>query len=1155
MKKITLFLFAFLISCSAWGAPAQLYLKPNNNWKTNNARFAAYFFGNGETWVSMNKINDNLYVVDVPTNKSYPKVIFCRMNPSNTTNNWNNRWNQTGDLTIPTNENNTFTIPSDSWDGATTTWSKTTPTVSFSSKPTDFSVGETFTPTATSSNIYNATYTYKVNNNTIFTEGYTFKDKGTFEFKIEAKSGTNTTVLATATHTITITPTVKFNNTTKEYIVGETFIPLVSATKIDKPTYTYKVNGNAVTTPDGSYPFTEAGKYTFTVEVKNNGEGNVLESDEFTVIVTETPPAYVYFQNDANTKYSVGSKFIPQVESENIANPTYTYKVNGNGNAVTIPDGGYLFEDQGTFEFTVEARNNGKGDVLATATHTVTIEATVNLTGKTDYNIGETYNPTVTSTGILNPTYSYSVEFEGNTTDITGNDYIFQDKGTYLFTVNALYNGKTIVSNTQEIKINPTVTFTEPTETFVVGDKHIPTTAIATKIPNPTYTYKVNDEEIDPIKGYIFKNTGDFIFSVEVKNNGEGKVLASNEYKITISEMTPIYLKPNSNWTQANARFAIYYWDSKGGVYWVSMEKLTDNSYAAYIPNNCNGLIFVRINPSAQENSWDGKWNQTGDLTIPTDGKNTFTIPNGAWDNSTTTWSTYTPSKLYISGDFENEIEVKDGVASTTQTGAFPAGTYDVVVNDGTRYWQNATTVTITETVPTIDFSVNATTKAITVTPKNTFAEPSALQFTTYGKLSYQLTMNENRWYWVSFPFDVYVNKITTSTGNGSEDLVFTEYNAQKRATDGNGGWQNVANIKDNNTKLIANKGYVIGPTDGASKEGMVVTFPSASTTNKVSKTADLSTSDTGGEAQHANWHIVGTGLYHEAVSLGAINYVAVPTIINNREDYKYYYVGEDNKNDLFSLPISQHTFNPFEAFFVQYGDDYTTTAKTTNTAAELAPVARAKAQQNEQIYCLNMNETHTVVILNAEGSEGYTVGQDFLEMNSNGNDLIYSFDGNDALAFNHRAIEAQSIALGGYVAVAGEQTISLNAYNANAEAVTLIDNLTGETADLLAGNYTFTAEVGSLDGRFTVVFGTQKAGNTTVDCYNSTANQLIAYGSANACTVSGFTTGEAVVVYNAMGQLVFATIADSETITLPSLTTGNYLILHNGTTNKVALR
>ena len=102
--------------------PTILYLTPNSNWTQANARFAAYFFGNGEQWSSMTDSDgDGIYEVAVPS--GFPKVIFCRMNPSASTNNWNNKWNQTGDLTIPTDGKNIFTIPSDSWDGATTTWS------------------------------------------------------------------------------------------------------------------------------------------------------------------------------------------------------------------------------------------------------------------------------------------------------------------------------------------------------------------------------------------------------------------------------------------------------------------------------------------------------------------------------------------------------------------------------------------------------------------------------------------------------------------------------------------------------------------------------------------------------------------------------------------------------------------------------------------------------------------------------------------------------------------------------------------------------------------------------------------------------------------------------------------------------------------------
>lgn len=118
---------AAAISIAA-ATPEILYLTPNSNWTQANARFAAYFFGNGEKWVDMTDGDgDGKYEVEVPS--GYPKVIFCRMNPSASANNWNNKWNQTGDLTIPTDGKNHFTVKSGTWDGATDTWSIYTPAV------------------------------------------------------------------------------------------------------------------------------------------------------------------------------------------------------------------------------------------------------------------------------------------------------------------------------------------------------------------------------------------------------------------------------------------------------------------------------------------------------------------------------------------------------------------------------------------------------------------------------------------------------------------------------------------------------------------------------------------------------------------------------------------------------------------------------------------------------------------------------------------------------------------------------------------------------------------------------------------------------------------------------------------------------------------
>ena len=100
-----------------------LYLAPNNNWKSDGARFAAYFFGAGEAWVGMTDSDaDGIYEVNIPVG-GYTSVIFCRMNPGAAANNWNNKWNQTSDLVIPTDGTNLYTIAEGAWDKGNGTWS------------------------------------------------------------------------------------------------------------------------------------------------------------------------------------------------------------------------------------------------------------------------------------------------------------------------------------------------------------------------------------------------------------------------------------------------------------------------------------------------------------------------------------------------------------------------------------------------------------------------------------------------------------------------------------------------------------------------------------------------------------------------------------------------------------------------------------------------------------------------------------------------------------------------------------------------------------------------------------------------------------------------------------------------------------------------
>ena len=110
---------ASVFTAKAAGGDA-LYLVPSGEWKADNARFAAYFFGAGDTWIDLTDSDgDGIYEGTLPSG-GYTHVIFCRMNPGTTENNWDNKWTQTADLQLQTGMN-CYTMNA-GWDG-TGTWS------------------------------------------------------------------------------------------------------------------------------------------------------------------------------------------------------------------------------------------------------------------------------------------------------------------------------------------------------------------------------------------------------------------------------------------------------------------------------------------------------------------------------------------------------------------------------------------------------------------------------------------------------------------------------------------------------------------------------------------------------------------------------------------------------------------------------------------------------------------------------------------------------------------------------------------------------------------------------------------------------------------------------------------------------------------------
>ena len=109
------------------GSGKKIYLNPNL-WDAAEADeyYAAYFFGgeSGDAWMKMT-LDGTCYSCEIPSG-SYTSVIFTR-NSADATGWGSHVWNQTEDLTIPTDGNNCFTV--NSWtegkDGKSAgTWSK-----------------------------------------------------------------------------------------------------------------------------------------------------------------------------------------------------------------------------------------------------------------------------------------------------------------------------------------------------------------------------------------------------------------------------------------------------------------------------------------------------------------------------------------------------------------------------------------------------------------------------------------------------------------------------------------------------------------------------------------------------------------------------------------------------------------------------------------------------------------------------------------------------------------------------------------------------------------------------------------------------------------------------------------------------------------------
>ena len=105
-----------------------------------------------------------------------------------------------------------------------------------------------------------------------------------------------------------------------------------------------------------------------------------------------------------------------------------------------------------------------------------------------------------------------------------------------------------------------------------------------------------------------------------------------------------IYLKSSKTvWNQAGAWFWVHFYGAANVDVKMTAVEGEDDLFFVAVPEGSTGCNFVRASDtSTTPGDWDGRWNQTDGLNIPTDGKNMYTVTG--WGGKDGNWSTYSPA-------------------------------------------------------------------------------------------------------------------------------------------------------------------------------------------------------------------------------------------------------------------------------------------------------------------------------------------------------------------------------------------------------------------------------------------------------------------------------------------------------------------------------
>ena len=444
------------------------------------------------------------------------------------------------------------------------------------------------------------------------------------------------------------------------------------------------------------------------------------------------------------------------------------------------------------------------------------------------------------------------------------------------------------------------------------------------------------------------------------------------------------------------------------------------------------------------------------------------------------------------------------------------------------------------------------------------------------------INANEKKFYWLSFPFDVRLSEVF-GCGVYSNDYVIQYYDGAERAA--KGCWA------DSPTYWR----YYWDPTDVILKKGMgyvlyidweqilaqqfthgntevSIYFPSANT-EPMDISGKLETVEIpeykctiercDRYIYDSNWNIIGVPAYANIDKFGN------PKIAQQIEGAAhgltvgFVYVYQPATYSYYVAACKDTTFRSMQAYMVQFGGTINWQEKS--VSGEVVPSQRmmraatpdeeadrhtlrlalqnAAAQQVDHTY-IRTQETNVTA--------AFDLNYDLTKQFSSGAN-VYSLVGENRITLAANVLPMtdaqQGVSIGVTLPTDGVYTLALPD-GTDGLNVVLYDRTLGTYTDLSLAGYTFEAAAGTLDTRFELIV---KSPSVTTQMTDATAPYVV-YVDNGIVRLEGVETGTTVRLFDAVGRLVWARLADGN-LEIPAMAAGTYLLQIGNAVEKIVIR